>query len=87
MAHYSDEQIADLILRDYAGRKIAFLAPVVRERKGHYRELFDSFLRKGYIYARIDGVIRDFTGGEQLDRYKTHSPATLKRLVIMNFKQ
>ena len=73
MAHYSDEQIADLILRDYAGRKIAFLAPVVRERKGHYRELFDSFLRKGYIYARIDGVIRDFTGGEQLDRYKTHS--------------
>ena len=73
MAHYSDEQIADLILRDYAGRKIAFLAPVVRERKGHYRELFDSFLRKGYIYARIDGVIRDFTAGEQLDRYKTHS--------------
>ena len=73
MAHYSDEQIADLILRDYAGRRIAFLAPVVRERKGHYRELFDSFLRKGYIYARIDGVIRDFTGGEQLDRYKTHS--------------
>ena len=73
MAHYSDEQIADLILRDYEGRKIAFLAPVVRERKGHYRELFDSFLRKGYIYARIDGVIRDFTMGEQLDRYKTHS--------------
>ena len=73
MAHYSDEQIAELILRDYEGRKIAFLAPVVRERKGHYRELFDSFLRKGYIYARIDGVIRDFTAGEQLDRYKTHS--------------
>ena len=73
MAHYSDEQIADLILRDYDGRKIAFLAPVVRERKGHYRDLFDSFLRKGYIYARIDGVIRDFTVGEQLDRYKTHS--------------
>ncbi len=73
MAHYSDEQIADLILRDYDGKKIAFLAPVVRERKGHYRDLFDSFLRKGYIYARIDGVIRDFTGGVQLDRYKTHS--------------
>ena len=73
MAHYSDEQIADLILRDYEGKKIAFLAPVVRERKGHYRELFDSFLRKGYLHARIDGVIRDFTAGEQLDRYKTHS--------------
>ena len=73
MAHYSDEQIVDLILRDYEGKKIAFLAPIVRERKGHYRDLFDSFLRKGYIYARIDGVIRDFTTGEQLDRYKTHS--------------
>ena len=73
MTHYTDEQIADLILQEYAGKKIAFLAPVVRERKGHYRELLDSFLRKGYIYARIDGVIRDFTSGEQLDRYKTHS--------------
>ena len=73
MAHYSDEQIADLILRDYAGRKIAFLAPLVRERKGHYRDLFEQLLRKGYIYARIDGVITDFTTGLQLDRYKTHS--------------
>ena len=73
MAHYSDEQIADLILRDYEGRKIAFLAPVVRERKGHYRELFEQFIRKGYIYARVDGVIQDFTTGLQLDRYKTHS--------------
>ena len=73
MAHYSDEQIADLILRDYEGKKIAFLAPVVRGRKGHYRELFEQFLRKGYIYARVDGVIQDFTTGLQLDRYKTHS--------------
>ena len=73
MAHYSDEQIADLIMRDYEGRKIAFLAPLVRERKGHYRDLFDQLLRKGYIYARVDGVIRDFTTGMQLDRYKTHS--------------
>ena len=73
MSHYSDEQIADLILRDYAGRKIAFLAPLVRERKGHYRDLFEQLLRKGYIYARIDGVITDFTTGLQLDRYKAHS--------------
>ena len=66
MAHYSDQQIADLILQRYEGCKVAFLAPIVRERKGHYRALFEQFIRKGYIYARIDGVIRDFTAGEQL---------------------
>ena len=73
MAHYSDQQIADLILQRYEGCKVAFLAPIVRERKGHYRDLFEQFIRKGYIYARIDGTIRDFTTGLQLDRYKTHS--------------
>ena len=73
MTHYTDDQIADLIVREYAGKKIAFLAPVVRERKGHYRDLLDSFIRKGYLYARIDGVIRDITSCDQLDRYKTHS--------------
>ncbi len=73
MVHYSDQQIADLILQRYEGCKVAFLAPIVRERKGHYRDLFEQFIRKGYIYARIDGTIRDFTTGLQLDRYKTHS--------------
>ena len=73
MAHYSNQQIADLILQRYEGCKVAFLAPIVRERKGHYRDLFEQFIRKGYIYARIDGTIRDFTTGLQLDRYKTHS--------------
>lgn len=73
MAHYSDEQICDLILRDYADRKIALLAPIVRSRKGHYRDLFESLAKRGYIYARIDGEIREFGAGERLDRYKTHS--------------
>ena len=83
MAHYSDAQIADLILQRYSGRKVAFLAPIVRERKGHYRELFEQLIRKGYIYARIDGAIRDFTMGVQLDRYKTHSiELVVDRMVV-----
>ncbi len=73
MTHYTDSEICDLILRDYSDCKIALLAPVVRERKGHYRELFESFAKRGYVYARIDGEIREFGAGERLDRYKTHS--------------
>ena len=73
MVHYTDSQICDLIMEQYAGCKIALLAPVVKERKGHYRELFDSLSKRGYIYARIDGQIREFMAGERLDRYKTHS--------------
>lgn len=73
MVHYTDEQICNLIMEQYAGKKIALLAPIVKERKGHYRELFDSLSKRGYIYARIDGVVREFMAGERLDRYKTHS--------------
>ncbi len=73
MVHYTDAQICDLIMEQFAGKRIALLAPVVRERKGHYRELFDSLSKRGYIYARIDGTIREFSATERLDRYKTHS--------------
>ncbi|MDE5579013.1 MAG: excinuclease ABC subunit UvrA [Alistipes sp.] len=73
MVHYTDEQIADLILEGFAGRKIALLAPVVKGRKGHYRELFETMAKKGYIYARIDGEIREITPGMRLDRYKIHT--------------
>ena len=73
MVHYSDDQIADLILTGFAGRKIALMAPVVKGRKGHYRELFESLAKKGYIYARIDGEIREITSGMRLDRYKIHT--------------
>ena len=73
MVHYSDEQICDLIIAGFAGRKVAFMAPIVKGRKGHYRELFESLAKRGYIYARIDGEIREITAGMKLDRYKVHT--------------
>ncbi len=73
MVHYTDDQIVDLIIQGYAGRKIALLAPIVKGRKGHYRELFEGLMRKGFTYARIDGEMCEFTGGMKLDRYKIHS--------------
>lgn len=73
MVHYTDAQIADLIMDGYSGRKVALLAPVVAGRKGHYRDLFETFAKKGYIYARVDGEIREITPGMHLDRYKVHN--------------
>ena len=72
MVHHTDAQIVDLIMHDFDGRKIALLAPVVRGRKGHYRELFEGFIKKGYLYARVDGEIREVHSGMKLDRYKIH---------------
>ena len=73
MVHYSDEQICDLIVDGFSDRKVAFMAPIVKGRKGHYRELFESLAKRGYIYARIDGEIREITSGMKLDRYKVHT--------------
>lgn len=73
MIHYSDEQIRDLILTGFDGRKVAFMAPIVKGRKGHYRELFESLAKRGYIYARIDGEIKEISIGMKLDRYKVHN--------------
>ncbi|HXC04825.1 MAG TPA: excinuclease ABC subunit UvrA [Bacteroidia bacterium] len=74
MVRYSDEQIVKLILEGYAGKKITILAPVVKGRKGHYRELFEQIKRMGFLRARIDGEIKDLTSNArmQVDRYKTH---------------
>ncbi len=72
MVRYTDAQIVDLILREYRGRKCLLLAPLVRGRKGHYRELFDSLRKKGYLQVRIDGEIRDLNDVEAVDRYKGH---------------
>jgi len=72
MISYSAEQIMDLIKKDYAGKKINILAPVVRSRKGHYRELFEQIAKKGFLKVRTDGEIRDIEKGMKLDRYKTH---------------
>ena len=73
MIHYTDSQILDLLRSGFEGRRIALLAPIVRGRKGHYRELFESLAKKGYVYARIDGEISEFSAGMRLDRYKTHN--------------
>ncbi len=83
MVHYTDERIVELILEGFAGRKIALMAPIVQGRKGHYRELFDSLVKKGYLYARIDGEIREFSAGMRLDRYKIHTiDLVIDRLVV-----
>ncbi|MEE0864239.1 MAG: excinuclease ABC subunit UvrA [Alistipes sp.] len=83
MVRYSDEQIIDLMISGFAGRRVAFLAPVVKGRKGHYRELFEQMSKKGYIYARIDGEICEFSSGMKLDRYKVHTiDMVIDRLVV-----
>ncbi len=83
MVHYTDGQIADLIMAGSAGRKVALLAPVVAGRKGHYRELFETFAKKGYIHVRVDGEIREITPGMHLDRYKVHNiDLVVDRLVV-----
>ena len=72
MVKYSNEDILQLILEKYTGKKIYILAPYVRGRKGHYKELFSKFLSNGYLYARVDGEIKEITRNFQVDRYKTH---------------
>ena len=72
MIRYTDAQIVELIMKEYSGRKCMLLAPLVRGRKGHYRELFDSLRKKGYAQVRIDGEIVDLNDVEAVDRYKPH---------------
>lgn len=73
MVRYTDEQIVELLLRDYAGQKVLLLAPLVRNRKGHYKELFESVRRKGYLRVRVDGEVMDVGPGMKVDRYRNHS--------------
>ena len=73
MVKYTEEKIIDLILNRYQGHRIYLLAPLVRNRKGHYRELFETIRKKGFLYARIDGEITEITPGLKLDRYNNHS--------------
>lgn len=72
MVSYSDEQIKELIVESYIGNRINILAPVIRSRKGHYRELFEQIAKQGFVKVRVDGEILDITKGMKLDRYKTH---------------
>ena len=72
MVSYNDIQIIDLILATYNGKRISILSPVIRSRKGHYRELFEQIAKQGFVKVRIDGIIIDLSKGMKLDRYKTH---------------
>ncbi|MGB5981756.1 MAG: excinuclease ABC subunit UvrA [Nonlabens sp.] len=88
MVSYTDEQIRDLILKDYEGERINILAPVVQSRKGHYRELFEQIGKQGFVKVRTDNVIVDITKGMKLDRYKIHDiEIVIDRLQIENTEE
>lgn len=72
MARYTEEQIVQMIIKDFCSRKICILAPLVHHRKGHYRELFESIRRKGYLYVRVDGELREILPDMKVDRYRNH---------------
>ena len=84
MVSYTDEQIVSLILEEYKNRKIGILAPLIKSRKGHYRELFESIRKKGYLKVRIDGAIQELTPGMKVDRYKIHDIEVLVDRLIPN---
>lgn len=73
MVKYTEEKVVMMIERDYAGKKIYVLAPLIRNRKGHYRELFEQMRKKGYLYIRVDGEVKEITRGMKVDRYKNHN--------------
>lgn len=77
MVSYSDEQIRELIIEKFDGKRITILAPIVRSRKGHYRELFEQISKQGFLKVRVDGEIRDIESGMKLDRYKVHDIETV----------
>ena len=77
MVSYSDEGIKDLILEKFKGKRITILAPIVRSRKGHYRELFEQVSKQGFLKVRVDGEIKDIESGMKLDRYKNHDIETV----------
>ncbi|MDR2962445.1 MAG: excinuclease ABC subunit UvrA [Bacteroidales bacterium] len=82
MVKYTTQKIIDLIVEQFQGKKIMLLAPVVKGRKGHYQDLFEQYRKKGYLYARIDGEVRELTFGMRVDRYKIHNI----EIVIDKFK-
>lgn len=88
MVSYSDEQIKRLILEDFANKKVSILAPVIRSRKGHYRELFEQIAKQGFLKVRVDGEVRDIVKGMKLDRYKTHDiEIVIDRLKVPPFTE
>ena len=86
MVKYTEEQILELIHKDYQGKKIFMLAPLVRTRKGHYKELFEQVRKKGYLYVRVDGEVREIVHGMKLDRYKNHDIEVVIDKLVVNEK-
>ncbi|UUW08503.1 excinuclease ABC subunit UvrA [Flavobacterium plurextorum] len=85
MVSYSDEQIKDLIIQDFNGKRINILAPIIRARKGHYAELFQQITKQGFLKVRVNGEVQDLVSGMKLDRYKTHDiEIVVDRMVIEN---
>ena len=83
MVSYPDEQIKELILKDFANKRIAVLAPLIKSRKGHYRELFEQISKQGFVRVRVNGEIREIEKGMKLDRYKTHDiEVVIDRLIV-----
>ena len=83
MVKYTEEQILNLVLESYAGKRIYILAPLVRNRKGHYKELFEQVRKKGYLHVRVDGEVREALPGMKLDRYKNHDvEVVIDKLVV-----
>ena len=86
MVSYSDEKIKELILEDFSNKKVSILAPVIRSRKGHYRELFEQIAKQGFLKVRVDGEVRDIVKGMKVDRYKNHDiEIVIDRLKIPEF--
>ncbi len=86
MVKYTEEQIVDLIICEYANKKIYLLAPLVKNRKGHYKELFEQIRKKGYMNVRVDGEIRELTFGMRVDRYKNHNIEVVVDKLVVNEK-
>ncbi|MBT3561551.1 MAG: excinuclease ABC subunit UvrA, partial [Flavobacteriaceae bacterium] len=85
MISYTDDEIIDLVFKNFVNKKISILSPAVQSRKGHYRELFSSILKQGFLKARIDGVITDLKPNLKLDRYKIHDiEIVIDRIILKN---
>mgnify|MGYP003413623112 FL=1 len=85
MVKYTEEQVLQMILNEYSGKRIYILAPLVRQRKGHYRELFENMRRKGYLYIRVDGEVKEMVRGMKVDRYMNHNiEVIIDKLQVQN---
>lgn len=88
MVSYNDDQIRDLIISEFEGKRLSILAPVIRSRKGHYRELFEQIAKQGFVKVRVDGEVQDLVKGMKVDRYKTHDiEIVIDRLQISNSEE